>query len=58
MSTSTYCLHCKHYEFGLRCPAFPEEIPDDIFTGEVEHDQMRSDQEGECIFTPIDQEDE
>jgi hypothetical protein len=34
------CLNCKHFHQGgegLTCDAFPEGIPDDILTTDVEH---------------------
>lgn len=30
------CLYCKHYKNG-QCAAFPELIPAEILSGEVEH---------------------
>lgn len=37
------CMQCKHLikpppgEFGFKCDAFPDGIPEEIFSGEVEH---------------------
>ena len=31
------CDNCKNYTLGLSCLAFPDGIPDDILSGEVDH---------------------
>lgn len=36
---SIYCLTCKHYQGIQTCKAFPEKIPDEIFTGLENHDK-------------------
>ena len=37
MSSSTQCLDCKHYNGLATCDAFPDKIPQDIMSGEVDH---------------------
>jgi hypothetical protein len=32
------CLSCKHWQYDFRCAAF-DEIPDEIFLGQVSHDK-------------------
>ena len=39
MPISTQCLQCKHYLAAQVCDAFPDGIPIEIFTGEVDHRQ-------------------
>lgn len=34
---STQCLECAHYLGAHACTAFPEKIPDAIFTGDHDH---------------------
>ncbi len=35
----TQCLSCKHYLGGHECLAFPNQIPDEIWTGEFVHNK-------------------
>jgi len=37
MPTSTQCLECRHYTGLSTCEAYPEGIPQEIFTGIVDH---------------------
>ena len=37
MSETCICKECKHYKGGDWCEAFPEGIPPDILSGEVQH---------------------
>jgi len=37
MPNSNQCNSCIHYQGPFSCDAFPEEIPDDIFTGLFDH---------------------
>lgn len=39
MSTNFQCVTCIHYRMFKRCEAFPDAIPDEIYSGEVLHDQ-------------------
>lgn len=48
--TTIKCSTCKHYIKGFKCKAYAL-IPEDIFNETVEHDKVRSDQEGNFIFT-------
>jgi hypothetical protein len=36
MSQSDLCLFCKHYQENAKCDAFPDGIPEDIFSGEFD----------------------
>lgn len=48
------CALCQHFDrIELKCPAFPEGIPERFLTGESVHDSIASDQEGTIIFIPI-----
>jgi hypothetical protein len=49
------CLECAHYRWN-RCAAYPERIPFPIIAGEVDHMVPRPGQEGDIVFTPMDQE--
>lgn len=38
MPQSDQCILCKHYHLGdLTCDAFPDGIPAQIITGEIDH---------------------
>ncbi|MCR8922653.1 hypothetical protein NO559_07715 [Dasania sp. GY-MA-18] len=37
MSQSNQCRTCKHYWGAHACDAFTQRIPDEIFTGQVDH---------------------
>jgi len=51
MPQSNQCLFCKHYIY-LSCKAFPDEIPDEIFTGEYDHTEPYEGDNG-IRFEPI-----
>jgi hypothetical protein len=43
------CMMCKHFrreEPGLRCDAFPDGIPDDIFYSRADHTKPMDDDSG------------
>jgi hypothetical protein len=53
------CLACLWYNDaapGLTCKAYPQGIPDEILTTEVDHDAVRPDQEGEYVYEGPDKE--
>lgn len=33
------CILCKHYKGLFTCDAYPDRIPEEILTGEVDHDE-------------------
>ena len=37
MPQSTQCLECLHYFGEFKCDAFPDGIPEQIYTGEHDH---------------------
>lgn len=43
---------------GITCKAFPKGIPDEILNGDVIHDEIRPDQEGDFIYEGPDPEEE
>jgi len=50
VSIATDCFECAHYRLGGSCPAYPDEIPDEIFRGYVQHDVVLPGQTGEWVF--------
>lgn len=44
------CWTCKHRDYGYKCPAFPNGIPDDIAWGLTHHTTVRDDQKNPIIF--------
>ncbi len=45
------CAGCKHYpRHSFSCPAFPEEIPEEIRFNVVKHREVRPDQTGDYVF--------
>jgi len=53
------CPNCVYQISGdiPCCLAFPDGIPESIITGEVGHDMVRPDQQGNYVFVPISEED-
>ena len=48
------CFSCKHFrEFEGGCDAFPKGIPNEITSGENQHDKPLPGQDNNIIFTPI-----
>jgi hypothetical protein len=37
MSQSYQCVSCKHFVPDFTCKAFPEGIPEEIYSGEFDH---------------------
>ena len=51
------CLQCKHFD-TVRiggCKAFPGEIPDVVLSGESNHSSPIRGQEGDYVYTPIEE---
>ena len=48
------CLYCVHFGQGMGCPAFPDGIPVQILSGEVDHLVVRPGQVGAIVYEPID----
>lgn len=47
------CTNCIYLEIvGAKCKAYPKGIPPAIAFGSVEHREVRTDQEGEWVWTP------
>lgn len=44
------CETCIHYLKDKKCPAFWEDIPEDIWSGKAEHDTVRKDQLLDIIY--------
>jgi len=53
MTISNQCNECKHYQMFQECDAFPNGIPDDIFTGEFDHIEKHPSQKNDIVFEPI-----
>lgn len=47
------CLGCARYRRG-RCDAYPDRIPLNILSGEVDHMVVRPHQVGDMVFQPMD----
>lgn len=47
------CLACGHYQRG-RCAAYPDGIPLQIISGQIDHMVPRPGQAGDVIFEPMD----
>ena len=54
-NTETFCDDCVHYDdVGVKCKAFPDGIPSDIWGGIVPHTKPMPEmgQKNEIVFTP------
>ncbi|MCD6017271.1 MAG: hypothetical protein K0S53_392 [Bacteroidetes bacterium] len=49
------CINCKNYVGGLICLAF-ETIPEEILTGENDHEKPLPNQDNDIIYEPLDEE--
>ena len=50
------CDKCKHlFEDGLKCKAFPKEIPILIASGQFDHRKEYPGQENDIVFEPIEE---
>lgn len=47
------CLNCVHYQFGRKCAAFPDKIPDKIWKGEDDHIKPLPEQKNDVVFKQI-----
>lgn len=49
------CMNCVHFDFeNGSCPAY-DEIPQGIMEWRDMHHEVRSDQQGEYVYTPIEE---
>jgi len=51
---STQCIECKYYRFQIKCDAFPDRIPQEIFDGEILHNKKYKTQNNNITYEPID----
>ena len=56
MAQSLQCAECEHFYGFLTCAAFPEGIPHEIVTGEVDHTEPYEGDNG-IRFEPIEKPD-
>lgn len=54
--TNSQCQICKHYQLLGRCPAFEDEIPNQIYLNEIVHDKPLEEQDNDIVFEEIDTE--
>jgi hypothetical protein len=54
MPTKELCINCKHYWGVNSCDAFPDGIPDEIFTGSNKHSKPLKNQGNDLVFEKID----
>lgn len=57
MPRKLLCSKCKHYWGINKCDAFPEEIPEMIFTGDNDHARPLPDQDNNIIFESLNESD-
>lgn len=44
------CASCKHLKADLTCPAFPDEIPNEIWWDAEDHREKRKGQTGDTVW--------
>lgn len=44
--TKGICTECKHYRGDMKCKAFPDQIPIEVFVGEFDHHEEHRDDHG------------
>ena len=44
------CMLCKHYRRGTTCAAFPDGIPEDVWSAYVRHDKPLPGQGNDIVF--------
>jgi hypothetical protein len=48
------CFKCKNWNMFIGgCKAFPDGIPDEITSGENEHEKLIPEQDNNIVFEPI-----
>lgn len=48
------CITCKHrVENGLRCPAYPHDIPMAVLLNKLIHNKVLQGQAGETVYEPL-----
>lgn len=54
MKIDSSCLKCKHLApiNDKKCVAFPDGIPEEIWTGKISHKKKHPDQKNDILFTP------
>jgi hypothetical protein len=50
---NSLCFKCKFYEFRGKCSAFPDDIPDEVFSGDFQHTKPYPTQDNDIVFKPI-----
>ena len=53
MPTKDLCSRCKHFWGINSCDAFPDRIPDTIFTGLNDHSSPLKDQKNNIVFEKL-----
>jgi hypothetical protein len=54
MEANLICAECKHFKHQkFNCIAFPDGIPEIIFSGENDHSKPLPNQDNDIIFEPI-----
>lgn len=44
------CYRCSHFNGGVTCEAFPDQIPSSILTGQVRHEKRLFNQKNNLVF--------